>query len=60
MSKKRKYSSSLVDGPLQATSRSMLRATGFSDDDFSKPQVGVASTWSWLRLAICILMIWPR
>ena len=46
MSKKRKYSSSLVDGPLQATSRSMLRATGFSDDDFSKPQVGVASTWS--------------
>ena len=46
MSKKRKYSSSLVDGPLQATARSMLRATGFSDDDFSKPQVGVASTWS--------------
>ena len=46
MSKKRKYSSSLVDGPLQAPSRSMLRATGFSDDDFSKPQVGVASTWS--------------
>ena len=46
MSKKRKYSSSLVDGPLQATARSMLRAAGFSDDDFSKPQVGVASTWS--------------
>ena len=46
MSKKRKYSSPLVDGPLQATSRSMLRATGFNDDDFSKPQVGVASTWS--------------
>ena len=46
MSKKRKYSSPLVDGPLQATSRSMLRATGFNDDDFTKPQVGVASTWS--------------
>ncbi len=24
----------------------MLRAVGFSDDDFSKPQVGIASTWS--------------
>ena len=46
MSKKRKYSSPLVDGPLQATSRSMLRATGFNDEDFFKPQVGVASTWS--------------
>ena len=46
MSKKRKYASPLVDGPLQATSRSMLRATGFNDEDFTKPQVGVASTWS--------------
>ncbi|MEY3000348.1 MAG: dihydroxy-acid dehydratase [Verrucomicrobiota bacterium] len=24
----------------------MLRAVGFSDEDFSKPQIGVASTWS--------------
>ena len=24
----------------------MLRATGFSDDDFRKPQIGIASTWS--------------
>jgi len=24
----------------------MLRATGFTDEDFTKPQVGVASTWS--------------
>ena len=46
MSKKRKFSSPLVDGPEQAPSRSMLRAAGFSDEDFSRPQVGVASTWS--------------
>ncbi len=43
---KRKYSSPLVDGPEQATSRSMLRAAGFEDEDFNRPQVGVASTWS--------------
>ena len=43
---KRKFSSPLVDGPEQAASRSMLRAAGFSDADFNKPQVGVASTWS--------------
>lgn len=24
----------------------MLRATGFNDDDFKKPQIGIASTWS--------------
>ena len=24
----------------------MLRATGFTDEDFAKPQIGVASTWS--------------
>ena len=46
MSKKRKYSSSLVDGIDQAGARSMLRPTGFSDEDFKKPQVGIASTWS--------------
>ena len=46
MSKKRKFSYPLVDGPEQAPSRSMLRAAGFSDEDFNRPQVGVASTWS--------------
>ena len=43
---KRKHSAPLVDGPEQAPSRSMLRAAGFEDDDFRRPQVGVASTWS--------------
>ncbi|WP_445402160.1 dihydroxy-acid dehydratase [Zobellella sp. An-6] len=42
----RKYSSRVVDGPTRAPARAMLRATGFTDDDFHKPQVGIASTWS--------------
>ncbi len=42
----RKYSRIVVDGPEQAPSRAMLRAVGFGDDDFAKPQIGIASTWS--------------
>ncbi len=42
----RKYSSKLVDGKDRAPSRSMLRAVGFDDNDFKKPQIGIASTWS--------------
>ncbi len=42
----RKYSSLVVDGVEHAPSRAMLRAVGFTDEDFRKPQVGVASTWS--------------
>ena len=42
----RRHSRVVVDGLEQAPSRAMLRAVGFKDDDFSKPQVGIASTWS--------------
>jgi dihydroxy-acid dehydratase len=42
----RRYSRLVVDGIKQTPSRSMLRAVGFGDEDFNKPQVGVASTWS--------------
>ena len=42
----RRYSRLVVDGVKQTPSRSMLRAVGFGDEDFKKPQVGVASTWS--------------
>ena len=42
----RKYSRIVVDGDDRAPSRSMLRAVGFTDEDFKKPQIGVASTWS--------------
>jgi len=42
----RKYSSLVVDGLKQTAARAMLRAVGFSDADFSRPQIGIASTWS--------------
>jgi len=42
----RKYSKIVVDGVEQAPSRSMLRAVGFEDNDFKKPQIGICSTWS--------------
>jgi len=44
--KTRKYSSVIVDGVAQAPSRAMLHAVGFEDEDFNKPQIGIASTWS--------------
>jgi dihydroxy-acid dehydratase len=36
----------MLDGPDRAPSRAMLYAVGFQKDDFSKPQIGIASTWS--------------
>ena len=42
----RKFSSVIVDGPSRAGARSMLRPVGFSDEDFKKPIIGIASTWS--------------
>ena len=42
----RAYSRLVVDGDKQAPSRAMLRAVGFGDADFAKPQVGIASTWA--------------
>jgi dihydroxy-acid dehydratase len=46
MTETRKYSSSVVDGTGKAPARAMLRAVGFDDADFNKPQIGIASTWS--------------
>lgn len=43
---RRKHSAVIVDGLNQTPSRAMLRAVGFGDEDFKKPQVGIASTWS--------------
>ena len=42
----RAFSRLVVDGAKQTPSRAMLRAVGFSDGDFLKPQVGIASTWA--------------
>jgi dihydroxy-acid dehydratase len=43
---RRRHSASVVDGPGKSAGRAMLRAVGFTDEDFLKPQVGIASTWS--------------
>jgi dihydroxy-acid dehydratase len=42
----RAYSRLVVDGLKQTPARAMLRAVGFSDADFARPQVGIASTWA--------------
>ncbi|MDH4170113.1 MAG: dihydroxy-acid dehydratase [Acidimicrobiia bacterium] len=42
----RPRSHEVTDGPSRAPARAMLRAVGMTDDDFSKAQVGVASSWN--------------
>jgi len=39
-------SSIITEGDSRAPNRGMLRAVGFKDEDFKKPIIGVASTWS--------------
>ncbi len=46
MPNNRKFSSVVVDGYERAPSRAMLYPVGFKKEDFNKPQVGIASTWS--------------
>ncbi|MEM7697905.1 MAG: dihydroxy-acid dehydratase [Verrucomicrobiota bacterium] len=42
----RQFSSLMLDGPDRAPSRAMLYPVGFTNDDFKKSIVGIASTWS--------------
>jgi dihydroxy-acid dehydratase len=42
----RARSSEVTEGYERAPARAMLRAVGFDDDDFTKPQVGVVSSWN--------------
>jgi dihydroxy-acid dehydratase len=42
----RAHSRVVTEGAQQAPARAMLRAVGFQDEDFVKPQIGVASTWA--------------
>jgi dihydroxy-acid dehydratase len=35
----------LLDGPERAPARAMLKAIGFTDEDLSRPLVGIANTW---------------
>jgi dihydroxy-acid dehydratase len=41
----RHKSRTLLDGPDRAPARAMMKAIGFSDEDLSRPQVGVAHCW---------------
>jgi len=36
----------VTDGIERAAARGMLRAVGMGDDDWQKPQIGVASSWN--------------
>ncbi len=36
----------ISEGENRAPNRAMLRAVGFTDKDFNKPMIGIASTWS--------------
>ncbi len=36
----------LLEGPDRAPARAMLRAVGFEDEDFEKPLIGIANTWT--------------
>jgi dihydroxy-acid dehydratase len=38
-------SGALTDGASRAPARAMLRAVGLTDDDFTRPLVGIANTW---------------
>ncbi len=42
----RPFSSIVLDGPERAPSRAMLYPVGFKPEDFKKPLIGIASTWS--------------
>jgi len=42
----RPRSREVTEGMERAGARSMLRAVGFTDEDFGRPQIGVASSWN--------------
>ncbi len=44
--KEERRSAEVTQGFERAPARAMLRAVGMTDDDWSKPQVGVASSWN--------------
>ena len=41
----KRHSATITDGPDRAGARSMLKGTGFTDEDLAKPIIGVATTW---------------
>ena len=43
---KRPRSWEVTEGAVRAPARAMLRAVGFSEEDFGKAQIAVASSWN--------------
>ena len=46
MAQMKPRSGEVTDGLERAAARGMLRAVGMSDEDFPKPQIGIASSWN--------------
>ena len=46
MSKMKPRSGLVTDGLERAPARGMLRAVGMGDEDWVKPQIGIASSWN--------------
>ena len=46
MNELRLPSRTVLEGPDRAPARAMLRAVGLTDEDFDRPLIGVANTWS--------------
>jgi dihydroxy-acid dehydratase len=46
MSKTKRNSTVITEGPSRAPARAMLKAVGFTDDDLRRPIIGVANTWT--------------
>ncbi len=42
----RRQSRTILDGPDRAAARAMYRATGLTDEDFRRPLIGIANTWT--------------
>src|SRR5215218_1197071 len=42
----RPRSATVFDGPDRAHSRAYMKGIGFSDDDLSRPTIGIANTWT--------------
>ena len=40
------HSRAITDGPNRAPARAMFKAVGFTDEDLSKPIIGIANTWT--------------
>ncbi len=42
----KRHSHLVTDGPSRAPARAMMKAVGFTDEDLSKPLIGIANTWT--------------